>query len=146
MNHLNLCLPEFLRASSVSTFPNHINPTYGQKRGTRINEFTLPMFIGQLEISAVEQSWEREFSGDAAQALWKHVVEHYDRQHRVYAHYTAIVQSSGMGKSRTVDELGKTHFVMPINLRGSHSTGAVSPVHVDANYLRSPITFRVSSC
>jgi hypothetical protein len=28
----------------------------------------------------------------------------------IYAHYAAIVQSSGMGKSRTVDELGKAFF------------------------------------
>jgi hypothetical protein len=34
-----------------------------------------------------------------------------------YARYTSIVQSSGMGKSRTVDELSKTHLVVPMNLR-----------------------------
>jgi len=74
--------------------------------------------------SAVEQSWEREYSGDAAQALWKHIKEHYNLKNtRIYAHYAAIVQSSGMGKSRTVDELGKRHFVIPINLRGPNSTG-----------------------
>ena len=28
-----------------------------------------------------------------------------------------------MGKSRTVDELGKTHFMIPINLRPLDSTG-----------------------
>jgi hypothetical protein len=28
-----------------------------------------------------------------------------------------------MGKSRTVDELGKTHFMIPINLRPPDSTG-----------------------
>lgn len=28
-----------------------------------------------------------------------------------------------MGKSRTTDELGKTHFVIPINLRNADSTG-----------------------
>lgn len=74
--------------------------------------------------SAVQQSWEREFSGGAAQALWRHIEDHYNRKNeRTYAHYAAIVQSSGMGKSRTVDELGKQHFVIPINLRGPHSTG-----------------------
>jgi hypothetical protein len=41
----------------------------------------------------------------------------------VYAHYVAIVQSSGMGKSRTVDELGKKYFSIPINLREANSTG-----------------------
>ena len=99
-------------------------------------------------ISAVEQSWEREFSGGAAQALWNHISGHYNRQHsRVYAHYTAIVQSSGMGKSRTVDELGKTHFVIPINLRGSHSTGDVYSLFISISInLSYFIAFRVSSC
>src|SRR6202022_3495122 len=41
----------------------------------------------------------------------------------VYAHYAAIVQSSGIGKSRTVDEMGKVHFSIPINLRDADSTG-----------------------
>lgn len=48
-NRLNLCLPEFLRASSVPTFPNHINPTYGQKKGMRSNKFTLPILMAQFQ-------------------------------------------------------------------------------------------------
>jgi hypothetical protein len=56
-------------------------------------------------------------------------VEYCDHQDsHVYAHYTTIVQSSGMGKSRMVDELARNHFVIPINLRGPHSNGIVSPV------------------
>ena len=36
----------------------------------------------------------------------------------------SVVQSSGTtGKSRTVDELGKKHFSIPINLRDAQSTG-----------------------
>lgn len=34
-----------------------------------------------------------------------------------YANYTVISQSSGMGKSRMIDELSKWHFVIPINTR-----------------------------
>jgi hypothetical protein len=45
----------------------------------------------------------------------------------VYAHYAAIVQSSGMGKSRTVDELAKDHFVIPLNLREATSSGGCRP-------------------
>ncbi len=44
----------------------------------------------------------------------------------VYAHYTALVQSSGMGKSRTVDEMAKDHFLIPINLRGAKHSGTCS--------------------
>ena len=31
--------------------------------------------------------------------------------------YLSIVQSSGMGKSRVIDALSKTHLVVPINLQ-----------------------------
>ena len=36
---------------------------------------------------------------------------------------SAIVQSSGMGKSRTMDEMSKSHFVIPIKLRQPGSSG-----------------------
>ena len=55
-----------------------------------------------------------------------HISRHYEPNNtKVYAHYAAIVQSSGMGKSRTVDELGKQHFSIPMNLRDATSTGAI---------------------
>ena len=40
-----------------------------------------------------------------------------------YARILPIVQSSGMGKSTMVDELSKTHFVIPINLRNPGGSG-----------------------
>ena len=39
----------------------------------------------------------------------------------LYARVLAIVQSSGMGKSRMIDELSKDHFVIPLNLRDGES-------------------------
>jgi len=93
-------------------------------------KFTLSYALW-LEFQLSNSPGSGSFQGGAAQALWNHISGHYNCQHsRVYAHYTAIVQSSGMGKSRTVDELGKTHFVIPINLRGSHSTGDVYSLFV----------------
>lgn len=35
----------------------------------------------------------------------------------IYARLLPIVQSSGMGKSRMVDELSKEYLVIPFNLR-----------------------------
>ena len=34
-----------------------------------------------------------------------------------YAKYISIVQSSGMGKSRMIDEVSKTKFMIPLCLR-----------------------------
>lgn len=65
-----------------------------------------------------------QYSGNAAKALWNHVVKHYNNpEGKAYAHFFAIVQSSGMGKSRAVDEMSKEHFVIPLNLRGAGSQG-----------------------
>ena len=75
-------------------------------------------------LTATEGSWERSYIGEAQKALWMHIERHYNPKNKnVYAHYAAIVQSSGMGKSRAVDELGKEHFSLPINLREPESTG-----------------------
>lgn len=39
----------------------------------------------------------------------------------LYARLLPVVQSSGMGKSRLIDEFSKKHFVIPFNLReGTH--------------------------
>jgi hypothetical protein len=89
-----------------------------------INEWEALSLMVQ-STSATEKSWQYPFKGDAAKGLWEHIEGHYNpSDHRVYAHYAAIVQSSGMGKSRTSDELAKEHFAVPLNLREATSTGA----------------------
>lgn len=42
---------------------------------------------------------------------------------RLYRNFTSIVQSSGMGKSRTVDEASKIVFTLPFNIRDSKENG-----------------------
>ncbi|KAF8240638.1 hypothetical protein L208DRAFT_1384042 [Tricholoma matsutake] len=88
----------------------------------------MPNIAPKFELSheqekATKDSWERTYDGQAAEALWTHIRNHYDpNSNRIYAHFCSVVQSSGMGKSRTVDELGKEHFSIPINLRDARST------------------------
>jgi hypothetical protein len=77
-----------------------------------------------MSLTATENTWNREFVGEAADTLWSYIENNFDPQNaKFYGHYTSIVQSSGMGKSRTVDELSKSHFVIPLNLRSADSTG-----------------------
>jgi len=74
---------------------------------------------------ATKKSWEYPFQGNTARGLWEHIKTHYNPlDYRVYAHCAAIVPSSGMGKSRTVDELAMDHFIVPLNLWEATSTGA----------------------
>ena len=49
-------------------------------------------------------------------ALWEHIKESA-ADPACYAPMCAIIQSSGTGKSRMVDQLGTTHFVIPVCLR-----------------------------
>ncbi|KAH7909760.1 hypothetical protein BJ138DRAFT_1154518 [Hygrophoropsis aurantiaca] len=72
---------------------------------------------------ATELSWQRDFTGDAHESLWCFIAHHFEKtikDDKCYARYTAIVQSSGTGKSRVVDQMSKAHFVIPMNLRDGY--------------------------
>jgi hypothetical protein len=71
---------------------------------------------------ATESAWTTQYRGEAPTALWTRIKK-IMKQVNGYARYLAIVQSSGTGKSRMIEELGKTHLVIPVNLRGFGETG-----------------------
>jgi hypothetical protein len=58
-----------------------------------------------------------------------------------YGRYCSIIQSSGMGKSRLLDEFSKSYFLIPINLR-SESGG--SSYHFYLHGLAN-LSYRLSS-
>ncbi|KAE9389923.1 hypothetical protein BT96DRAFT_1024834 [Gymnopus androsaceus JB14] len=67
-----------------------------------------------MESRAAVDSWTRDFVGSAHEALKQHILQ-YNRYS--YSPHCAIVQSTGTGKSRTLDEFSKYNFVIPLNLR-----------------------------
>ena len=69
------------------------------------------------------QSWDIQYVGNADDLLYDHLAS-YPKDEDKYARYTSIVQASGMGKSRGVDELAKKHLVVTMNLR-EDSEGAL---------------------
>ncbi|KAG6808840.1 hypothetical protein H0H92_002627 [Tricholoma furcatifolium] len=77
---------------------------------------------------AILQPWNADYIGTAAQALVAHV-ERYRKGARLtngisyyYGNFASIIQSSGMGKSRLIKELGKDYFVINMNIgRGKES-------------------------
>ena len=69
-------------------------------------------------------SWEVEFRGEAANALLK-TISVYLVQRNVYARHASIVNSSGTGKSRMVDQLGKIIITVPMCLRDPKSAGLI---------------------
>jgi hypothetical protein len=70
-------------------------------------------------VPATVQSWSIPYRGNIAQVLYEYMQSHNNPD--LYARILAIVQSSGMGKSRMIDELSKSYFVIPLNLRGGKS-------------------------
>jgi hypothetical protein len=82
---------------------------------------------------APEKGWAEQYIGNAVKALLKHIQTLFPKNKSLqdrnfYAKYTTIVQSSGMGKSRVVDEMSKFHFVIPVNLRQPESSGIPTPL------------------
>ncbi|KAH9174011.1 hypothetical protein EDB89DRAFT_2068265 [Lactarius sanguifluus] len=84
----------------------------------------------KLQGQAVVRSWTTDFVGKGPLwALEKHVRVQMTMGKR-YARYCSIVQSSGMGKSRLLDEFSKEHFLIPINLRPKDSESVSCPFHL----------------
>ena len=72
--------------------------------------------------TATALSWGHPYKGYAHKALWGHI-ETYATSKDYCAPYRSIVQSSGTGKSRCIDELGKDHLVVPMSLRCPETRG-----------------------
>ncbi|CCM07240.1 uncharacterized protein FIBRA_09586 [Fibroporia radiculosa] len=68
---------------------------------------------------ATEHAWRLPFEGHYHQVLLRTIsnMSEHVRLNQSYANYLPLVQSSGTGKSRTVDELAKSIFTIPFNVR-----------------------------
>lgn len=91
---------------------------------------------------ATETAWKTQYIG-GAHALLRSAVHTMNRTRLAglesggrpppYSNYVPIIQSSGMGKSRTVDEMAKSVFTLPFNLRSNQDDSGkyFSPMIVD---------------
>ncbi|KAH9042332.1 hypothetical protein EDB84DRAFT_1472869 [Lactarius hengduanensis] len=87
---------------------------------------------------AVMRSWWTPFAGEhVLEALTDHIAEER-RKKGSYVPFCSIVQSSGMGKSRLVDEFSKTNFLIPINLRQAGARGFPPPDDAVRDLLTQP--------
>jgi hypothetical protein len=76
-------------------------------------------------VIATVESWTFPYQGNVANVAYNYLNSPTDPN--IYARIVTIVQSSGMGKSRMVDEFSKEHFVIPLNLRDGNQ-GALNPL------------------
>lgn len=71
--------------------------------------------------SAIEESWTAPFLGHWQDVLANNLRKMYCRSlelgHTIYITHTTLIQSSGSGKSRLVDEVARTIFTIPCNIR-----------------------------
>ncbi|KAL0946391.1 hypothetical protein HGRIS_012620 [Hohenbuehelia grisea] len=75
---------------------------------------------------AAEKSWRQPFIGDAHVALWNYIVQIFMLAN-VYVNYLTILNSSGCGKTRVIDEISKIHLVIPMCLRAVGTNGYPPP-------------------
>ena len=77
--------------------------------------------------TATLKAWSQPYVGEAHKCLYKVMEKQWEKAGRnAYGRFLSIVQSSGTGKSRMIDELSKEHLVVPINLRPENETGELT--------------------
>jgi hypothetical protein len=74
-------------------------------------------------IIAAEVAWVHTFKGDTATVLLQTISSYLDKSRDSYARQATIVNSSGTGKSRMVDELATRIITVPMCLRSDPSSG-----------------------
>ncbi|KAG8710691.1 hypothetical protein FRC08_016827 [Ceratobasidium sp. 394] len=75
---------------------------------------------GGDQLEATEKAWRVPYVGSTARLLRKAMDQmNTERGLDDYANFLPIIQSSGMGKSRAVDEVARQVFTLPFNLRPS---------------------------
>jgi hypothetical protein len=117
----------FLRKGAQSQYDNSDGCTQEQTKGALFSAFQLQY----LPIhTATMKAWGQQYIGEAHECLYEVMHKHQENK-TAYGRFLSIVQSSGTGKSRMVDELSKEHLVVPINLRpigdNGESTSSVKP-------------------
>ncbi|KAI0250558.1 hypothetical protein BJV78DRAFT_1218537 [Lactifluus subvellereus] len=95
------------------------------------------VFISDPSINATVQAWSSPFRGNAADVLLVTISDYLNKQRVVYARHTSIVNSSGTGKSRIVDEVARKILTVPMCLREDGSQGFPPPDEALRGWLTS---------
>jgi len=76
-------------------------------------------------ILAAVDAWDTKYEGNAPDVLLATISSFLDFQRNVYARHTCIVNSSGTGKSRMVDELSRKVITVPMCFREEGTRGLI---------------------
>jgi hypothetical protein len=78
-------------------------------------------------MTATERAWLFPFKGNAASVLLETISICLDKRREPYLRHSSVVNSSGTGKSRMVDEVAMKIITVPICLREHGSQGFTFP-------------------
>ena len=83
------------------------------------SEFKAFPHLTVIPITATRLAWDGEYKGDLPRVLFDTIADYLskDRNPKPYAMLTTVVNSSGTGKSRMVDQLGTEVVTVPMCLR-----------------------------
>lgn len=91
-----------------------------------------PLLLIQTVVTAAHKAWKDEWLGNSdvllADLMDRLRENPSDPIMKPYNHSIAIVQSSGMGKSRLVDSIANMKFCFPFNIRGPLKQGQFGSV------------------
>lgn len=76
------------------------------------------------------EAWQVKYVGDHHECLLRAIDKMTDPERvrgKIYWNYLPIVQSSGMGKSRLVDQVSTLIFTIPFNLRTTNGADNGEP-------------------
>lgn len=74
-------------------------------------------------MTETEHAWSQEYKGYASTVLLKSIADFLNKERQPYARQTNIMNSSGTGKSRMVDELARRIITVPMCLRPNKNQG-----------------------
>jgi hypothetical protein len=89
---------------------------------------SFPELVNTLLITlaiATVKLWNTPFRGEAADVLLMTISGYLNKQRSVYARYSTIINSSGTGKSRMVDQVSTKIITIPMCLRGEGTKGLI---------------------
>ena len=77
---------------------------------------------------AYEQAWKAPYESEYHDLLFDTIEEIKSDAGTQYSNIASVIQSSGTGKSRMVDEMASLIFTLPFNLRAAQDEHGQQPI------------------
>ena len=142
---------DYLQSLPDPRMPGHTAWRTNQEETEQGKSFgSLRVWIAHLSFLVLKDAWKMPFRGDNHTVLLQKINVMYEPE--AYRNICAIVQSSGTGKSRMVDELAKLVYTLPINIRRTHGLctthafliSAIQLIRVQMQHTRHLTTYCVT--